>query len=278
MKVSFGVWLLFCVFFAMPAFAQDAGVKTVSTDDFSFDYPADWRLADKSSDNVLQYNLMPPSGNVLIKIISLNEKVGDYELFNRVRTQTAQSFADKLYARFNETGKAEGTDVCSEINSTNVPGNRIRGVYEKSPSTAEFFYFSMNKRFFNFTYLRDDAESAKADAAWNTITKSFKVKDFNFKKPDFILDAGNDAVLNTKALKLVMPSFPENANVSSTVKVRIIIDETGKVISARSVSGSQTYFPYAETAAKASKFAPGEVCGKPSKITGFITYRFDARP
>jgi hypothetical protein len=276
MKVNFAAFLFF-VLFCIPSFAQDAGVKSVSTDDFSFEYPADWRLSDKSSEDVLQYNLMPPSGNVLIKIISLNVEINDYDSFNQVRTQTAQSFADKIYARFNETGKAEGTDICSEFNSTTVPGNRIKGFYEKSPSTADFFYFAMNKRFFSFTYLRDDPESAKADPGWNTIIKSFKVKDFNFKKPDFILDAGNDAVLNSKALKLARPLFPSGVKLSSSVKVRVLIDETGKVISARGISGVQAYFPYAESAAKDSKFAPGEICGKPSKISGTIIYLFDAR-
>lgn len=268
---------LLCSILSVSVFAQAENEKTVSQKEFSFSYPADWRMLDKSREGVQQFNLMPPTGNVLIMLISYDAKIPTYDIFNQTRTQTSQAFADRLYDRFNQHGAAEGKDVCTKINNIDVPGSRVSGVYDKEKSTADLFYFAMNKKFFSLIYLREDKESEKSDVVWNNLLNSFTVKDFSAEKPDFIIDSGNDAVLNSKATKLGRPSWPSGVKLSSRVTVKVIIDENGKVISAKAVSGLQSFFPYAESAAKASKFKPGTICGKPTIITGFIVYTFDAR-
>ena len=84
-RTSYFLLSIFVLFvFAPIAFAQQQN-KTLTEKAFSFDYPSDWRLVDKSSPGVQQYNLMPPSGNVLIMLISYDAIVPDYEDFNRVR-------------------------------------------------------------------------------------------------------------------------------------------------------------------------------------------------
>src|SRR5688572_23079063 len=102
-RTSFFLLSLCVLFVSVPgAFAQQLN-KTLTEKAFSFDYPADWRLVDKSSPGVQQYNLMPPSGNVLIMLISYDAKVPGYEDFNRVRTSTAQKLADRLFLQFDKS-------------------------------------------------------------------------------------------------------------------------------------------------------------------------------
>lgn len=269
------LFLVFLFVFTHILFAQ--GVKTVSFKEFSFDYPADWRLIDKSTENSQQFNLMPQNGNVLIMLISFPNRVSTYDDFNRIRTESTQSIADRIYSRFNKTGNARKESVCTIIGNNDIPGDRIMGAYNEDPSTADMFHFAMNEKFFSLIYLRDDKESSKSDSVWNNIIKSFNVKDFKTDKFNLIIDIGNDEVLNWRATKLVRPLFPFKNKGSGSVKVRIVIDEKGKVISAKGISGAWVYFSYAENAAEDSKFEPALICGKPGKISGVLTYTFGDR-
>lgn len=251
--------------------------KTLSTKEFSFEYPADWRFIDKTTEAAQQYNLMPPNGNVLIMLISFPSKISTYDIFNQTRTQSTQSIADRIYSRFNRLGNARKESVCTEIINSEIPGDRITGIYDKAQSTADMFHFAVNEKFFSLIYLREDKESPKSDSVWNNLIKSFSVKNFNPDKPNLIIDMGNDEVLNWRAVKLVRPLFPFKNKGSGSVRVRIIIDEKGKVISAKGISGVRIYFPYAENAAEDSKFKPAFICGKPGKIRGVLTYTYGDR-
>ncbi|HEY0458755.1 MAG TPA: hypothetical protein VGC97_06340 [Pyrinomonadaceae bacterium] len=56
------------------------------------------------------------------------------------------------------------------------------------------------------------------------------------------------------------------------MSVRITLDETGKVIAAKTLIPGSSYAAYAESAALDSKFEPLLICGKPSKISRIIVY------
>ena len=87
-------------------------------------------------------------------------------------------------------------------------------------------------------------------------------------------------ILNGRARKLAKPKYPDAARaarISGTVEVRVLIDETGKVISARAISGPPELRQASEDAAWASEFAPVTLAGQPVKVTGVIVYNFVAR-
>jgi TonB family protein len=89
----------------------------------------------------------------------------------------------------------------------------------------------------------------------------------------------NGAVLNDKATKLVKPDYPPAAravNAGGTVNIEITIDEQGNVVSATAVSGHPLLKQVSEEAAKASKFSPTFLKGKPVKVTGILIYNFAA--
>src|SRR5207244_5474058 len=87
-------------------------------------------------------------------------------------------------------------------------------------------------------------------------------------------------VLNGKAVRLVQPPYPaiaRSAHASGQVRVQIVIDENGNVISATPVSGHPLLQGAASAAARASKFTPTKLSGMPVKVSGVIIYNFVAQ-
>ncbi len=84
-------------------------------------------------------------------------------------------------------------------------------------------------------------------------------------------------ILNGKAKTLVKPAYPAAAKAvkaQGAVNVQVTIDEQGNVISATAVSGHPLLRAAAVTAARASKFLPTLLGGKPVKVSGVIVYNF----
>ena len=84
-------------------------------------------------------------------------------------------------------------------------------------------------------------------------------------------------VLNGKATNLPAPIYPEMArrtNVYGKVEVEVVVDEEGKVVSARALSGPNALRDVAIQAAKNARFSPTKLSGQPVKITGTIEYNF----
>lgn len=87
-------------------------------------------------------------------------------------------------------------------------------------------------------------------------------------------------VLNGKAVRLVQPPYPaiaRSARASGQVRVQIVIDENGNVVSAAPVSGHPLLQGAAVAAARASKFTPTKLSGMPVKVSGVIIYNFVAQ-
>lgn len=84
-------------------------------------------------------------------------------------------------------------------------------------------------------------------------------------------------VLNGKATSLPTPPYPAAAKAiraSGSVSVQVLIDESGRVISAGAVSGHPLLRPAAESAARGARFTPTVLGGQPVKVSGVITYNF----
>ena len=87
-------------------------------------------------------------------------------------------------------------------------------------------------------------------------------------------------VLNGKAVRLVQPPYPaiaRSARAAGQVRVQIVIDENGNVVSAAPVSGHPLLQGAAVAAARASKFTPTKLSGMPVKVSGVIIYNFVAQ-
>jgi TonB family protein len=81
--------------------------------------------------------------------------------------------------------------------------------------------------------------------------------------------------LNAKAIELPDPKLPDGApKLGGKVRVRVVVDETGKVISAEIEDGRIELRRASIEAARLARFAPTIVDGKPVKVTGIISYLF----
>jgi TonB family protein len=86
------------------------------------------------------------------------------------------------------------------------------------------------------------------------------------------------AELNRKMIEKPKPSYPEKARragITGTVRVRLVIDEEGRVIRAEALEGPQELREAAVKAAMKARFTPTTMAGKPLKITGEISYDFN---
>jgi protein TonB len=87
-------------------------------------------------------------------------------------------------------------------------------------------------------------------------------------------------VLEGKAISKPIPNYPWLArvlNVTGEVKVYVVIDESGKVTEAKARSGPRLLKRVAAEAALKACFTPTLLSGKPIKVTGLITYRFEMK-
>ncbi|HEX8293340.1 MAG TPA: energy transducer TonB [Pyrinomonadaceae bacterium] len=84
-------------------------------------------------------------------------------------------------------------------------------------------------------------------------------------------------VLNGKAIALPAPVYPElarRARATGVVEVEVVIDTTGKVISAKATGGPVMLRQAAEAAALLARFNPTLLSGQPMKVSGSIKYNF----
>ena len=86
-------------------------------------------------------------------------------------------------------------------------------------------------------------------------------------------------LLNRQALSRPQPPYPASAKAAraqGTVAVQVTVDETGRVITAKTISspGSLSLARACEEAALKAIFAPTLLDGVPVRVTGVMTYRF----
>jgi TonB family protein len=85
--------------------------------------------------------------------------------------------------------------------------------------------------------------------------------------------------MNGKAVDLPKAVYPEEARksrASGNVQVQVLVDETGKVISAKAIFGPEALRDAAVKAAMRAKFKPTLIGGAPVKVSGILTYDFVA--
>jgi TonB family protein len=105
-------------------------------------------------------------------------------------------------------------------------------------------------------------------------TSQTQNKSDNRPRPVGPVESGD---LTDKAIELPKPIYPgeaRKAKVTGQVKVRVIVAETGKVMSADIVSGPKQLWMAAIEAARQARFEPTLIGGAAVKITGILTYNF----
>ncbi len=93
-------------------------------------------------------------------------------------------------------------------------------------------------------------------------------------------EPGDAGILNERAIDLPKPVYPPEAKrvrAAGQVQVKVLVDETGKVISAQAMFGPESLRAAAVEAAKRARFKPTIQDGVAVKVYGVITYDFVAQ-
>ena len=84
-------------------------------------------------------------------------------------------------------------------------------------------------------------------------------------------------VLNSEAIELPKPNYPmiaQQVGAQGTVSVEVLIDENGRVVSAKVLSGHPLLIAEARKAALRARFSPTMIGDQPVKVSGMINYNF----
>lgn len=87
----------------------------------------------------------------------------------------------------------------------------------------------------------------------------------------------SEGVMRGNIVELPKPTYPIlaiKARIQGLVNVQILVDETGRVVSAQAVKGSPMLTRAAEDAARRARFTPTKLGNDPVKVQGVITYNF----
>jgi len=93
-------------------------------------------------------------------------------------------------------------------------------------------------------------------------------------KPPKVVSKGVITGLATYLPKPAYTEIAKRARAQGSVSVQVLIDETGRVVSAKALSGSPFLTGEAQKAAMQARFAPTLLSNQPVKVSGVITYNF----
>lgn len=283
MKTLYRFFLAFLIIQSYQTlFAQNEGAKlsTYDKDGLKFEYPSDWILTDKSAPEIQTFYLTKEKSTALIIISSPREILVASRQYEILQKDSKSKYSAAVSESFSTADKeADSESVCLSINDNRkILGTRFKGIYNNEPATGDVYSFALGNRLLTLVYFKIDKESQLSDAVWENLVKSLYTKDLkNHDKEETaffrsgLMDGG---VMNGKALKLVKPMHPGGKAKSGVVVVKVVIDEKGKVISAKPIAGDLRFYGVSVIAAEASKFSPTTICDKAVRVTGTIVYNF----
>jgi TonB family protein len=89
-----------------------------------------------------------------------------------------------------------------------------------------------------------------------------------------LINIGSLLELAAQRVNPTYPTFAKTAHVTGVVRVDLVIDENGSVVSAQSATGPSVLRQAAIDASKRWKFRPTIRDGKPIRVTGFLNFNF----
>jgi TonB family protein len=272
---------LVCTFLlcAFPS-AQTTTGGRYERDGLSFNYPAGWKVEDKSNAQAQHLVLTREGGSALVVVIAHRQPItepGQLFAANRnIWKPYAEDVARKL--GIEKTPPWEETQ-CEQVGGRQAVGVMLAGRLNGEPTTGEVYALMLGRRFVNVFFVRHDKDESLESPAWKSLLESLKVEEPPDLPPLRMGDKDMTAagILNGKAIRKPQPEYPgtaRSARASGTVAVQVVVDENGDVTSAQAISGHPLLRDSGERAARKAKFSPTKLCGQPVKVTGVVTYNF----
>jgi TonB family protein len=278
-----GLFILLFAFLVTSTSAQtsEPSTKTFDKDGLKFNYPLDWTITDNSATRKQHLLLSKKDVTVLIGIESRRDGIASIEQFRELESDTQTAYFKAVSDSLNTTyeQRVDRECLCLDLHGRNVIGMRMAGLYNSEPSKGEFYSFILGGRLVTLSYLRTDKDVVKTDPVWQELINSLSLEGSNKEAGVSFFEPGviNEGHINSRAAFLKRPVFPTEAGkagASGLVLVQVEIDETGKRLSLKAISGPRLLYAAAESAVRQSKFKPTAGCGKPLRIKGTILFDF----
>jgi TonB family protein len=273
--------LIFISLLTLSTYAQDAGpeVRHFEAEGISFDYPAGYSVSDASTPDEQRFTLTQKGSSVQITIVSPRGFIRRSEL-SRALAGFTEPFVKNVALKIGKgTNTPARTPIQTQVGSGEAEGVRLR--FSGTTKSADVIWLRMNFRLIGLALVRSDSDETVASQLWQAIRSSLRavgpVIAFGRTEAEPSEASVDEGVLNGEALALPQPTYPSiarNARASGTVTVQVVIDEQGKVSSARAVSGHPLLQAVSVAAARQARFTPTLLDGEPVKVTGVITYNF----
>jgi protein TonB len=236
---------------------DDGSLLSKETYKYEFDFAGNWN---KMTTSVAVVD----SGKVVFEPTEITYRSIMYYLDDNVAKMMKPAAPASPSVTSSDTAKvAESNPPVAEPKTVTSPGTKNSGLPDADVSLE------------NVSGLNADAKTVSGNAM--------------IKAPQVVLDSDppptprpilkpvSGGVLNGSAISLPAPIYPDQAKrlrIFGTVVVEVVIDETGKIISARASSGPASLTEAAVQAALRAKFSPTKLSGQPVKVSGVINYRF----
>ncbi len=186
-------------------------------------------------------------------------------------------YLDANILRMSQPAAAPGAaaPVTADNNPVSASPNSVSSNSVKAPKTAQSLPVAMSS-----DKLMSTSSLELANNHVESGTQSVSVKLDSEPPPATpkpMLRPVSGGVLNGTAVSLPPPTYPEAAKrmrVAGIVSVQVIVDETGKVLSAQATTGPAALREVAVQAALRARFSPTKLSGQPVKVSGFINYKF----
>jgi hypothetical protein len=157
------------------AFAQDPNVKHFAKDGVSFDYPANWPIADKSSGQMQFIELA--QGDVIIRIRTPREWLKTPEKEAHAKKLFQDQYVDDFMSQLEQAGlHPKRSAVTTQIAGVDAEGARVRGVLDGEPGGMDSYFRIVSDRLVNLSIFASDKDMGKVAPVWDMIRNSLKVE------------------------------------------------------------------------------------------------------
>jgi hypothetical protein len=157
------------------ALAQDPNIKHFDKDGLSFDYPAKWQIADKSSGQMQFIELA--QGDVIIRIRTPREWLKTPEKEAHARKLFQDQYVDEFTSQLEAAGlHPKRSTVATQIGGGDAAGARVRAVLDGEPGGLDSYFRIISDRLVNLSIFASDKDLVKVAPVWDMIRNSLKVE------------------------------------------------------------------------------------------------------
>lgn len=146
-------------------------------DGLSFDYPANWKIEDLSTQSGQQLVLTNGGGGAQIMVISRFDRISSADQLATARREVADTFIETMSQELQKIDPKVSRSVAQiEVGGAEATGVSFRAVLNNEPGKADIYSLLINQRLVMLSFIGSDKELAEAATAWAIIRRSLQTQ------------------------------------------------------------------------------------------------------